>query len=114
MELCSCIGARYDLERFGIEWSASPKFAKILLVSGPLALNNVECLKEVYSAMPKPKRVIALGTCAMSGGMFADSENDLCGGPIKKAIPVDWKIPGCPPRPEVIIEGIMNAIRQKN
>ncbi len=109
LELYACAGPRFDLEQFGIEWVVWPEAANILLVSGPLLPHNLEYLRRVHESVPKPRRLVAFGTCAMSGGIYLERENSDVIGPLKKGLQVDWKIPGCPPRPEVIIEGILKV-----
>lgn len=85
----------YDLERFGIKVVASPRHADILLVCGPVTENMVQGLVRAYEAMPEPKMVAAMGSCAISGGIFQDSP--VCKGGLGSVLPVDLFIPGCPP-----------------
>src|SRR5512134_2466640 len=87
----------YDLERFGIRFVASPRHADVLLVTGPLSLNMREALERTYRATPDPKWVVAAGDCAIDGGVFSGSY--ACAGGIAQAVPVDLRIPGCPPSP---------------
>jgi len=98
----------YDIERFGIHFVASPRHADILLVTGPASKNMEMALLRTYEATPGPKIVIAVGACACSGGIFGDTYATT--GGIDKVIPVDVYIPGCPPRPEVLIQGLLLAV----
>ena len=98
----------YDIERFGIHFVASPRHADVLLVTGPASRNMEIALRRTYEATPNPKIVIAVGACACSGGIFGDTYATT--GGIDKVIPVDVYIPGCPPRPEVLIQGLLLAV----
>ncbi len=98
----------YDIERFGIHFVASPRHADVLLVTGPASKNMELALKRTYEATPNPKIVIAVGACGCSGGIFGDTYATT--GGIDKIIPVDIYIPGCPPRPEVLIQGLLLAV----
>jgi NADH-quinone oxidoreductase B subunit len=98
----------YDTERFGIKLVHTPRHADALLVSGPVTRQVRERVLRVYDAVPAPKLVVAVGTCASSGGVFFDSYA-TCGG-LDKVLPVDIYIPGCPPRPEAILYGIAEAL----
>jgi NADH-quinone oxidoreductase subunit B len=105
IEFMSTMGPNYDLSRFGMErLSFSPRQADLLMVMGTIAKKMGPILKHVYEQMAEPRWVIAVGACASSGGIF-DSYSVLQG--IDKVIPVDVYVPGCPPRPEQIIDGIM-------
>lgn len=105
IEFMATMGSNYDLARFGMErMSFSPRQADLLMVMGTIAKKMGPVLKQVYDQMAEPKWVIAVGACACSGGIF-DTYSVLQG--IDKVIPVDVYVPGCPPRPEQIIEGIM-------
>ena len=95
----------YDLGRFGIQFEASPRHADGLLVTGPVTENMRSALVKTYEAVPDPKIVIACGACAVSGGMFADLP-DVRNG-VEKTIPVDLFIPGCPPHPLTILDGLL-------
>lgn len=105
IELLASITPRYDVERFGISLQASPRHADILVVTGAVTLQSRERLKTIYEQMPNPKYVIALGTCAISGGVFANCYNVV--GRVDEVIPVDVYVAGCPPRPEAIIQGMV-------
>ena len=98
----------YDLERFGIHFVASPRHADVLLVTGPLALNMREALQRTYVATPGPKWVVAVGECAINGGVFAGSY--AVAGGIADAVPVDLVIQGCPPSPEQLLIGLLTLL----
>ncbi len=105
IEFMATMGSNYDLARFGSErMSFSPRQADLLMVMGTIAKKMGPVLKQVYDQMAEPKWVIAVGACASSGGIF-DTYSVLQG--IDRIIPVDVYVPGCPPRPEQIIEGVM-------
>jgi NADH-quinone oxidoreductase subunit B len=111
-EVLSATGARYDIERFGCHLHIDPTQADLLIVSGVVSLKAAASLKELYEQMPHPKYVIAVGACACSGGVFADSENPFILEGVGAIIPVDVFIPGCPPRPEAIMNGLI-ALQEK-
>ena len=98
----------YNCERFGIHFTASPRFADLLLVTGPVTHNMEIALRRTYAATPTPKLVIAVGDCGCNGGVFGESYASL--GGIDKVISVDAVIPGCPPTPTVLLQGILKAI----
>jgi Ni,Fe-hydrogenase III small subunit len=98
----------YDLERFGLRFVASPRHADVLLVTGPLTRNMRVALDRTWKATPDPKWVVALGDCACTGGVFAGSY--ACVGAVSEAVPVDLRIPGCPPRPIEILKGLVTLI----
>jgi len=107
IEFLACLTPMYDLERFGILHVGNPKHADVLVVTGSVNHRNARVLLNVYNQMPDPKVVVALGVCSSSGGVFAEGYNVL--GGIDKVIPVDVFVPGCPPRPESMIDGILEA-----
>ena len=109
-EIISTNNPVYDLERFGINFVASPRHADALLVTGPVSKNMYLALKKTYEAMPEPKFVITLGDCAFDCGVFKGSYY-VC-GPVKDILPVALHIPGCPPSPLQIIQSL-NAFLQK-
>ena len=109
LEIMAAITPKYDLERFGIKIVTNPKHADILVVAGTINTQSLERLKRIISQVPKPRYIIAMGSCAISGGIARLSYNSK--GPLDKIINVDMYIPGCPPKPEAIIEGIMNLIK---
>jgi len=94
-----------------MELQASAKHADVLLVTGIVNKQNVKRLLNIYSQLPKPKRVVAVGGCAVSGCLYQESYAKV--GPVDKIIPVDIYVPGCPPRPESIIDGIRKCLDVK-
>ena len=104
MEMNALTNPVYDVERFGVHIAASPRHADALVVTGPVAVNMEHPLKEVYQQTPHPKLVIALGDCAINCGIFKGSY--AVTGPVERHIPVDVRIPGCPPRPVEILEAL--------
>jgi len=108
IEILDLLTPRYDVERLGILKEASPRHADILLCTGPVTRQSRDRLRRIYEQMPEPKWVVAVGTCATSAGVFRGSYNML--GGIDQVVPVDLYIPGCPPRPEVIIEGLSRLL----
>ncbi len=108
LEIHALNNAFYDLERFGLRFVASPRHADVLFVTGPVTKNMREALLRVYTAMPDPKWVVALGDCARDGGLFAAST--ACVGGVGTVVPVDLHIPGCPPSPRRILEGLLALI----
>lgn len=101
----------YNCERFGIQFTASPRFADMLLVTGPVSRNMAVALKRTYNATPSPKLVVAVGDCGCNGGIFGESYASL--GGVDRVIPVDVLIHGCPPTPTAILNGILRAIESK-
>jgi Ni,Fe-hydrogenase III small subunit len=99
----------YNCERFGMHFTASPRFADLLLVTGPVSRNMEIALRRTYNATPSPKLVIAVGDCGCNGGIFGESYASL--GGISKVIPVNALIPGCPPTPIALLQGILKAVR---
>jgi Ni,Fe-hydrogenase III small subunit len=95
----------YDLERFGFRFVASPRHADVLLVTGPVTRNMREALERTYAATPEPKWVVAAGACAADGGMFKGSYA-VTGG-VSSVVPVHLHIPGCPPSPRALLEGLL-------
>lgn len=108
-EIIACSNPLYDIQRFGIDFVASPRHADVLLVTGPVSRNMELALKKTYDAMPAPKFVISLGNCAKEGGLFKDSYY-ACGG-VDKVCPVAFHIPGCPPSPLVIIKSLIAFLK---
>jgi membrane-bound hydrogenase subunit mbhJ len=108
IEIVASVTPRYDLERFGIKLVGSPRHADLLLVTGPVTRKMAPRLKRVYEQMPDPKVVVCVGVCGISGGAFYESYNLV--GPVDQIVPVDVYVPGCPPRPEAIIDGVVKAL----
>jgi Ni,Fe-hydrogenase III small subunit len=106
LEIHALNNAFYDLERFGLRFVASPRHADVLLVTGPLTHNMREALERTYRATPDPKWVVAVGDCAIDGGLFAGSPACVAGG-IGAAVPVDLHIRGCPPPPVDLLKGLL-------
>jgi Ni,Fe-hydrogenase III small subunit len=111
LELHALSNAFYDLERLGLRFVASPRHADVLTVTGPVTKNMREALLRTYDATPDPKWVVALGTCAADGGLFAASPAVI--GGVSDVIPVDLHIRGCPPSPHDILKGLI-ALLQKS
>ncbi len=110
IEFVAAITPVYDVERFGIKLQGSPRHADILAVTGPVTVQIAHSLKRVYDQMPSPKFVVALGTCAVSGAPF---RNCYCvHGGVDSVIPVDAYVPGCPPKPEAMIDGIAKLLQK--
>jgi ech hydrogenase subunit C len=110
IEILAALTPKFDVERFGIVNIGDPKQADVLLVTGPANHRNKEVLKNLYDQMPAPKLVMAIGTCACSGGIFHNCTNVL--GGVDKVIPVDVYVPGCAVRPEAIIDGVVLALNK--
>jgi len=101
-------GPHYDLARYGIGIVASPRHADVLLVTGCMTTRMAEPLRIAYDAMPEPRLVAAMGDCALGRGILGQPTEVL--GAIEKSLPVDLRIPGCPPRPEVIVAFLRDAL----
>ncbi|HPC05294.1 MAG TPA: NADH-quinone oxidoreductase subunit B family protein [Anaerolineaceae bacterium] len=113
IEILATLTPRYDLERFGVKLQGSPRHADILLCTGPVTRQSRDRLVRIYEQMPDPKFVVALGSCGLSGGVFHGSYN-IAGG-VDEVLPVSAYIPGCPPRPEAIIQGVvalLNSLKE--
>lgn len=108
IEILATLTPHYDLERLGVKLQGSPRHADILLCTGPVTRQARDRLVRIYSQMPEPKFVVAIGSCALSGGVFRGCYNVM--GGIDRVIPVDAYIPGCPPRPEAIIDGVVKLL----
>ena len=102
----------YNLERLGIRFVASPRHADLLLVTGPVSRHMEEALARTYAATPEPKPVVAVGDCGCTGGIFGESYASC--GRVANVIPVDVAVPGCPPTPVAIMQGILTAITAKS
>lgn len=112
IETLACLTPIYDAERFGVINVGNPKHADILLVTGSVNNRNIRVLKNIYEQIPMPKAVVAIGACASTGGIFAQSYNVI--GGIEKVIPVDVFVPGCCPKPEAILDGVVLATSKLN
>jgi Ni,Fe-hydrogenase III small subunit len=112
LEIHALNNAFYDCERFGITFTASPRFADMLLVTGPVSRNMEEALKITYAATPPPKLVVAVGDCAFDGGIFGRSYASL--GGVATTIKVDAYIRGCPPSPSGLLSGILTAVSPRD
>jgi Ni,Fe-hydrogenase III small subunit len=108
LEIHALNGPYYNLEGLGIKFVASPRHADMLLVTGPVSRNMEVALKRTYEATPEPKLVVALGDCGCDGGIFG--ENYASCGRVGNVIPVDVAVPGCPPQPAAIMQGILTAV----
>jgi NADH-quinone oxidoreductase B subunit len=114
IEILATLTPRYDLERFGVKLQGSPRHADVLICTGPVTLQARDRLIRIYQQMPDPKFVVACGSCSVSGGVFQGCYGVV--GSIDKVIPVHAFIPGCPPRPEAIIYGVvalLNSLKPK-
>ena len=109
LEIHALNNAFYDLERFGLRFVASPRHADVLMVTGPVTKNMREALERTYRATPDPKWVVAVGDCAVNGGLFADSYAVV--GGVGDVIPVDLHIRGCPPSPEQLLKGLLALLQ---
>ena len=109
MEIAATTNPLYDLERFGVHLVASPRHADVLLVTGPVTRNMEIALRRTYEAAPEPRIVVAVGACGCSGGIFGEGTYAAVGG-VDRVLPVDVYIPGCPPRPQAILNGLLVAM----
>jgi Ni,Fe-hydrogenase III small subunit len=108
LEIHALNNAFYDFERFGLRFVASPRHADVLLVTGPVTRNMREALARTYNATPDPKWVVAVGDCALDGGVFSGSYAVV--GGVSAVVPVDLHIPGCPPRPVQLLKGLLSLL----
>ena len=108
IEVINVLTPYYDAERFGIKLVGSPRHADVLLVCGPVTRQVAPAVRRLYEATPAPKLVFAIGSCAAGGGIWHDSYNVLGGA--ESVLPVDFYVPGCPPRPEAILYGVAVAL----
>lgn len=114
IEILATFTPRYDLERFGVKLQGSPRHADVLVCTGPVSRQARDSLLRTYEQMPEPKFVVAVGSCGTSGGVFHGCYNVIQS--IDEVLPVNAYIPGCPPRPEAIIFGIvalLNSLKEK-
>ena len=110
LEIHALSNAFYDLERLGLHFVASPRHADVLMVTGPVTKNMREALLRTYDAMPDPKWVVAIGTCAADNGVFAGSY--AVAGSVKDVLPVDLHIRGCPPSPKELLKGLLALLEK--
>lgn len=110
IEILDCFTPRFDIERFGMLLVGSPRHADVLLVTGAMSRQAAPAAKRIYKQMAKPCVVAAIGTCALGQGIFKGSYN--MPEPVDKVLPVDVYIPGCPPKPEAIIAGLIKLINK--
>src|SRR6476619_1563908 len=110
LEIHALGNAFYDLERFGLRFVASPRHADVLMVTGPVTRNMREALVRTFNATPDPKWVVAVGACAVDGGVFANSYAVV--GAVKDVIPVDLHIHGCPPPPVALLSGLLALLQR--
>ena len=110
LEIHALSNAFYDLERFGLRFVASPRHADVLMVTGPVTKNMSEALQRTFNATPDPKWVVAVGDCARDGGCFAGGYAVI--GGVSQVVPVDLHIPGCPPPPTAILQGLLALLDQ--
>jgi ech hydrogenase subunit C len=108
IEVVAALTPRFDVERFGALLKGSPRHADVMVVSGSVPRKIRDRLKRIYEQMPEPKFVVAVGSCAISGGVFQDCYNVMEG--VDKIIPVNAYIPGCPPKPEAILDGVVKLL----
>ena len=107
-EIAALLNPYHDVQRLGIDFVASPRHADLLLVTGTMTRNLELAAQRTYEAMPAPRLVVATGACAISGGVFAGTYAGRDG--IGEVLPVDVLVPGCPPRPEALIHGLLVAV----
>jgi Ni,Fe-hydrogenase III small subunit len=112
LEMQALGNAFYDLERFGLRFVASPRHADVLMVTGPVTRNMREALERAYAATPDPKWVVAIGDCAVDGGLFKDSY--ACVGGVSAVVPVDLHIRGCPPSPIQLLRGLLALLQESS
>jgi len=110
IEIIAALTPRYDAERFGVKLVGTPRHADLLLVTGPVTNQSLERVKLIYEQTPEPKVVVAVGACPTGGGVFYESP--FTNAPLDRHVPVDVFVPGCPPRPEAILYGVVLALRK--
>jgi len=110
IEVLAALTLFYDTEHLGVKPASNSRRANIIVVTGALTKKAAEELRRLYEQIPDPKYVIAVGTCAISGNVFRHSYSVI--GGVERAVPVDFYVPGCPPRPEAIIQGIVELLKK--
>jgi ech hydrogenase subunit C len=110
IEVLACLTPVYDIERFGIINVGNPKHADLFLVTGTVNHRNKKVLANLVAQMPDPKVVVALGACGLTGGVFREAYNVI--GGVDKIVPVDVYVPGCPPKPEAVIDGVVTGLEK--
>ncbi len=110
-EMVNLTGPVYDIQRLGFDFVASPRHADVLMVTGPVTRNLEIAARKTFEATPAPKLVVAVGTCACSGGICGKSYASA--GGVDNILPVDVYIPGCPPRPQALIDGLLKAVKRR-
>ncbi|MEM0504952.1 MAG: NADH-quinone oxidoreductase subunit B family protein [Sulfolobales archaeon] len=108
IEVLAALTPYYDPERFGVKLAPNPRHADVMVVTGAVTKKASERLKRLYDQMPSPKFVVAVGACAISGGVFSGSYSVMNGA--DKVVPVSMYVPGCPPRPEAILYGVVKLL----
>ena len=108
IEVVAALTPRYDIERFGMLAKGTPRHADILVITGPITKQCLPRLIRIYEQMPEPKTVVAIGSCPASGSAYYDCYNVVW--PLDKHMPVSAYVPGCPPKPEAIIDGLVKAL----
>lgn len=114
IEMMATFASRFDLDRFGMILRGSPRQSDLMIVSGTVTIKMAPRLKRLYDQMPEPKWVLAMGSCAISGGIFRNTYATVPG--VERVVPVDVFVPGCPPTPEALLDGIIrlqNVINEK-
>lgn len=112
LEINAAFNPIFDLERFGVQLVASPRLADVLMVTGPVADGMKKAVLRTFEAMPEPRKVIAVGTCAISGGIHGQNDYASTGG-IDSILPVDAYVPGCPPHPWSIIHSVLHVMNKR-
>jgi Ni,Fe-hydrogenase III small subunit len=111
LEIHALNGPYYNIDGMGVKFAASPRHVDVLLVTGPVSRNMETALKRAYDATPEPKWVVAMGECACTGGIFGESYASC--GKVSNVIPVDVEVPGCPPTPVALLQGILAAVSKE-
>jgi membrane-bound hydrogenase subunit mbhJ len=109
IEIAAALTPRYDAEQLGVLRQGSPKHADILLITGPVTLRARDAVIDIFNQMPRPKVVVAIGSCPATGNVFIGSPSVV--GSAAQVIPIDIYVPGCPPRPQAILQGVVAAAR---